>query len=312
MARNIRISILGLSTARNSKNFDLARNLEEASAMLSIAADEKADLAVLPEIFAIQNRPDFFNAAEPLDGSVLSTISRIAKQHSMGIAAGHVTLEGDVKYNSVVLFDRQGEIAAVYHKTYLTIAELERGLFPGAGPLVVETEFGRLGFAICYDLNFSSLRLGYRELDPDMILFASAFRGGLQAQWWAYETRSYFVSSCIDPKSIIANPLGRIIAETDTLSRSATRTINLDYEVLHLDYCNKRLVEARRKYGSDFQFDWADPEGVMLITSTADVPVKQLMMEYGWKTAANYLADANRKRDAVLAGEKIPMGELPW
>jgi predicted amidohydrolase len=195
---------------------------------------------------------------------------------------------------------------------YPTISELERGVIPGAGPLVVDTEFGRVGFAICYDLNFPDLRLGYRDLHPDVILFGSAFRGGLQTQWWGYETRSYMISSCIDPRSVIVNPVGRVVAQTDAWARTLTHTINLDYEVVHFDYSNKRLDEARRRFGKAVEFEWAEPEGVMLLTSHGSTSVRDLVGELGWQKVEDYFAESRHKRGLVLAGEKIASRPAPW
>lgn len=310
--RNLRISLCGGGACKKDGPPTVERNLAQASGMLRQAAAEGADLAVLPEIFALLGTDRDMESPEPLDGKVPAALSKLARELSMGIAAGHLTKEHGKVYNSLLLFDRKGALAAVYHKAYPTVYELERGITPGDGALAVDTEFGRIGFAICYDLNFPELRLKYRDLNPDLILFSSMFRGGLQAQWWAFETRSHFASACVDPRSIIANPVGRIVAATDVISRSVTATINLDCEVLHLDYCNKRLDEARARHGKHFSFEWAEAEGVMLVSSLGAMTVPELIREYGWETAEEYLRGSRRKRESAAAGERIPKGPAPW
>ncbi|MFH0963602.1 MAG: carbon-nitrogen hydrolase family protein, partial [Planctomycetota bacterium] len=216
MAKLLRVSICALDIRHTTPRsaFNLDDNLRAARQLLSRAADQGADLAVLPEVCAVQNHACSPDAAETLDGPVLSALADAARSLSIGVAAGHITLENDRRYNSLLLFNRSGRLIADYHKMFPTIWELEKGISPGTGPLVLDTPFGRLGFALCYDLNFAELRLAYRDLHPELILFASAFRGGLQTNSWAYETRSYFLSSVIDPKSVIVNPLGRTIADT--------------------------------------------------------------------------------------------------
>ena len=250
--------------------------------------------------------------AEPLDGPVITALAQEARRLNLGIVAGHVTREDGRVYNSAVLLDRRGNLAAVYHKTYPTISELERGVWPGDGAVVADTEFGRLGFAICYDLNFAELRLQYRDLRPDLLLFPSFYRGGLAARWWAYETHSYLVSSCVDPQSVIVNPLGRVIAETGMWSRTVTRTLNLDFAVLHYDYVNKTLAAARERYGGELEFEWAEPEGVMLVTGRGERPVRDLLAELGWEEFEDYLARARDTRGRALSGEQLKVGLPGW
>ena len=66
--------------------------------------------------------------------------------------------EGHRVYNAAALLDRRGRVAGVYHKMHLTTGEWERGIVPGDGALVVDTELGRLGVLICFDLHFPKRR----------------------------------------------------------------------------------------------------------------------------------------------------------
>lgn len=311
MARLLRTTICAYHPPAGAP-YDLEANLEGALAMVGQAADEGADLAVLPETFAVQNAPDWMGEAQPLDGRVVSALSAEAARRGIWIAANHPTLEDGVKFNSTFLLNRSGELAAVYHKTFPTIWELEGGIVPGDGPLVVETELGRIGFAICYDLNFAELRLGYRDLRPNVILFCSAFRGGLQTTWWAYETRSYMVSSVLDPKSVVVNPVGRTVASTDTWTRTVTHDLNLDYAVVHYDYTNHSLHAALRSHSRDFQFEWSEPEGVMLISAVGSRSASSLVREMGWQEAEDYFARARLTRERAAAGERIEKGPPGW
>ena len=280
--------------------------------MLRRAAAEGADLAVLPEVCVVQNHPKWVEGAEPLDGEVVTTLADEARTLGIGVAAGHPTVEGGQIYNSIVLLDRDGRIAGVYHKAYPTIWELQDGITPGHGPLVLDTAFGSIGFAICYDLNFAELRLAYRDLAPDLILFASAFRGGLQNRWWAYETRSHLVSSVIDPQSLVVNPLGRVLLSTSNWTRLATITLNLDCEVVHYDYSNVTLADVCARRGKDFDFEWAEPEGVFLVTAKGRETARSLIENARWERVEDYFARARLLRERALSGEKTEPGSAPW
>ncbi len=315
MARALRLGICAYGpcrTAGGPSPFDLKQSVEEACKLLRQVKAEGADLALLPEIFALQNCADWAAEAEPLDGYVVTQLREEAKRLNMGIAAGHALVIDSRKRNSLVLIGRGGDVLALYHKAYPTINELEKGIVPGSGAQVVETEFGRIGFAICYDLNFAELRLAYRDLDPDLLLFSSYFRGGLETRWWAYETRSHLVSSCIDPESVIVNPVGRVLAQTDFRTRKATVTLNLDCEVLHYDYTNLRLEEAIQRHGAALEFDWAEPEGVFLLSSTGPRNVREILEEFGWEGAEAYFARARRLREDVLLGKTISQAKSAW
>jgi apolipoprotein N-acyltransferase len=286
--------------------------VEDACQLLRQAKAEGADLALLPEIFALQNCANWVAEAEPLDGFVITALQQEARRLNMGLAAGHALVINGRKHNSLVLIGRGGDLQAIYHKAYPTINELEKAIVPGPGAQVVDTEFGRLGFAICYDLNFAELRLAYRDLHPDLILFSSFFRGGLQTRWWACETRSHLVSSCLDPECVIVNPVGRVLARTDFHTRTATATLNLDCEVLHYDYTNLRLAEAIQRHGADLDFDWAEPEGVFLLSSKGPRPVREILEEFGWERVEAYFARARQLRLDALGGQAIPRGKPAW
>mgnify|MGYP000339064717 CR=1 FL=1 len=290
----------------------IAANLEGALAEVAQAAAGGADLVLLSEIVAVQNVPDWPKAAEPLDSPVLTAFAREARKRRVWIGVGHVTLEEGKRYNSLVLFDRDGKCQAVYHKTFPTIWELERGIMPGLGAKTVDTELGRIGFALCYDLNFSELRLQYRDQRPDLILFSSFFRGGLQLRWWAYETRAHVAAAIIGPEGGLVNPLGRLIARTDTIMRVAVAPAHLDTAVVHLDYTNVTLDEVRLKYGKEFAFESSEAEGVLLITALGRRCVDDLLQEVGWERADRYFDRARKAREQVLAGRRPVKGPPPF
>lgn len=310
MARELRVSIVAYRPS--APGFDLERNLEEMAAQIRLAHIEGAELVVVPETCAWQGCRSWPEQAEPVGGQTSTFLGRLAAELGIGLAVGMPLREGGKRYNSLVLFNGSGEIASVYHKAYPTIWEMECGILPGPGAVVEDTPYGRLGFALCYDLNFAELRLAYRDAAPELILFASAFRGGLQTRWWAFETRSYLVSAVIDAQSVMVNPLGRVIAATDIWSRHVSRTLNLDYAVLHYDYINREFEAARRRFGGELEFEWAEPEGVMLASARDGSSIRDIIRDLGWETAESYLQRARRARQDVLNGNPQKPGEPPW
>ena len=148
-----------------------------------------------------------FSYAEPLDGPVLTLVAKAAKELEMFIAVNHPVLLDDGKHNTTILFNRQGKIEGYYHKMYPTRGELAEQIVPGDHAVVLETEIGRLGLAICFYLNFPELCEAYRQLQPYLILFSSIFPGRHLALTWALETGAYFVGCIVDPGSLIVRGL---------------------------------------------------------------------------------------------------------
>jgi len=289
MSRPLRLSICAFAeTGPGPKDRPNMERLDRAMMMARRAKDEGAQLAVFPEDFLLVDSPDRFLVAEPLDGPVFSKIAATARELDMFLVVNHPALFDRKKYNTTVVFNHHGAIEGYYQKAYPTIDELEKGCQPGHGPVVLDTVLGRIGLITCFDLNFESLRRGYAALDPDLTLFCSFYRGGLQTQIWAFETRSYLVCSTANPGSRIVNPVGRVLKFTDIFNRQLTHTLELDYEVLHLDR-NMVLFDAlRQKYGNEIDIDWVEAEGMMLLSATGATPLKQIMADMHFQTAADY------------------------
>src|SRR5215210_1166840 len=150
---------------------DVEENLVEAERLLAASADAGADLASLPEVFTYRG-PSRRNTevAETVPGPTTERLAAAARRHRMWVLGGSIleSSEGRV-YNTSLLFDRSGEQVARYRKIHLFDVDL-----PGVAPVresdtyasgeeivTTETEFGRVGLSVCYDLRFPEL---YRSM----------------------------------------------------------------------------------------------------------------------------------------------------
>ena len=185
--------------------------------------------------------------------------------------------------NSTQLIDRNGEIAGIYNKNYPTVGETaEWGILAGKEAPVFQTDFGRVGMAICFDLNFHELLERYAKQRPDLIIFSSMYHGGLMQGYWAYHCRSYFIGAIAGPENNILNPLGaRVACSTNYLPR-VTATINLDYQVVHLDENWEKLEAVKKKYGRGVTvFDPGFVGAVLLTSELDDVTSEEMVREFG-------------------------------
>ena len=78
----------------------------------------------------------------------------IAKKYNLYIVAGIYEKDGDTVYNTAVLISRTGEYAGKYRKVCLPREEIQGGITPGKSLPVFDTDFGRIGLMICWDVFF--------------------------------------------------------------------------------------------------------------------------------------------------------------
>ncbi|MDO5115061.1 MAG: nitrilase-related carbon-nitrogen hydrolase [Synergistaceae bacterium] len=121
-----------------------------------------SDIIVLPELWhiGILSYRTIWNFAEERDGPLMRRISAKARELGAFIHCGSfVHKEGDRIFNTSILFDRKGTDIAEYRKIHLfSCYGREADSFThGTKAVVVDTEFGRLGLAICYDIRFPEL-----------------------------------------------------------------------------------------------------------------------------------------------------------
>ena len=130
------------------------------------AKDEAgADLIVFPEMTDTgYSMPVIREHAGDWANGFVPGVQEIAKRISIGIVSGVSERDGSSIYNSQILVDPQGKIAAKYRKTHLyAVAPVEEQTCFAPGDSFVSFDLGGLlfGFSICYDLRFPEM---YRKL----------------------------------------------------------------------------------------------------------------------------------------------------
>jgi hypothetical protein len=212
------------------------------------------------------------------------------------------TTDGSAIHNSAVLLDRNGQIAAVYHKLFPTVPEIEWGVTPGAASVVAQTDFGRIGFAICFDLNFREVAEGNRAGGAELVLFPSMYAGGLQLSIWAHDFGFFIASATPRDGGRFVDPLGRPMAHGDVqYDPILTRRLNLDYRVIQLGPNFHRMEGVKERYGPGVELDVARPEAVCCLYSHLDgVSAADVVAACELETRAAYFPRARRVRDAAL------------
>lgn len=262
------------------------------------------DLIVLPEAadrplvagFDSRRQREYYNHR----GAAMSEwFAQLAREHSCNIAYSSQRLEEGIARNRTEYLNRNGTIVGSYDKNHLVIAENEvTGLEYGAQIGVVDLDFGRVGTAICFDLNFDELLTRYRGLGVELMVFSSEYHGGLMQNYWAYNLRSYFAGSIRPPApSAIISPLGETMAESTNYFPHVTQRINLDYAVAHLDDNWAKLDALKAKYGRDVKVHDPGRLGSVLITAeSSNLSVRDLIAEFEIELLDDYLERSRTHR----------------
>jgi predicted amidohydrolase len=233
-------------------------NLHEARRLIEKAVELGARLVVLPEYFPIMGIKETDKIAvreQAGSGPIQTFLSETARRHGIWLVGGSIPLAAttpDKVLNSCLVFNELGEQVARYDKIHLFNLDLgneqyheARTIEPGNQVVVVDSPFGRIGLAICYDLRFPEL---FRAMkDVDIIVLPSAFTETTGKMHWeplvrarAIENLAYVVAAAqggyhvsgreTHGHSMIVDPWGRILDQMSRGSGVVIGEINRGYQ----------------------------------------------------------------------------------
>lgn len=224
--------------AKPQSGATLESNLHRSAELLDQAGAQKADLVLLTETFLD------WGAGVPIETSAqrgpamaVRLMSEKARQYKMWVAGSVNESVGGEIFNTAILVDRRGEVAAKYRKTHLPLTEAESGVSPGADYPVVNTDFGRVGLLVCWDNWFPEAARMLRLKGAEIVLLPIAGDG--DPRHWDVISRAraldngiYLVSSNAvgKPQSRVINPAGEVVAEVTADFGIATANLNLNQE----------------------------------------------------------------------------------
>jgi nitrilase len=237
---------------------NVAGNLSEARRLIAKAVEQGARLVVLPEFFAIMgmNERDKIAVSEqPGQGPIQAFLAETARQYKIWLVGGSIPLtasDPEKVLNSCLVFDEQGKQVARYDKIHLFNLALgnesydeAKTIEPGDRVVVVDSPFGRIGLAICYDLRFPEL---FRAMqDVDIIVLPSAFTETTGKMHWevlvrarAVENLSYVIAAAqggyhvngreTHGNSMVVDPWGRVQDRLPRGSGVVVAEVNPSYQ----------------------------------------------------------------------------------
>ncbi len=227
---------------------NIGANLLEAERLIHEAVSQKARLVVLPENFALMGNTEHDKVAareKEGSGAIQTFLSEQSARHGIWLVGGTIPLvanDANKVRAACLVFDDKGQQVARYDKIHLFDVELvDSGeqytesdtIEPGNNVVVIDTPFGRMGVAVCYDLRFPELFRQQLEAGMEILVLPSAFTAITGRAHWdvlvrarAIENQCYVVapdqggfhlngretyghSMIVDPWGTVLNSLSR-------------------------------------------------------------------------------------------------------
>ncbi|XP_049346760.1 omega-amidase, chloroplastic-like [Solanum verrucosum] len=247
---------------------DKERNIAHAQQAIEDAADKGAQLILLPEIWNSPYSNDSFPVyAEDIDAGGDASpstrmLSEVSRSRKITIIGGSIPeRSGDKLYNSCCVFGTDGKLLAKHRKIHLFDIDIpgkmtfkeSRTLTAGERPTIVDTEVGRIGIGICYDIRFQELAAIYAARGAHLLCYPGAFNMTTGPLHWELLQRAraadcqLYVATCSPARdggssyvawghSTLVGPFGEVLVTTE--HEETTLIAEIDYSV----------IEERRTY----------------------------------------------------------------
>jgi predicted amidohydrolase len=123
-------------------------------------------------------------------------------------------------------------LAGIYRKTHLPREEWESGITPGDEYPVFDTDFGKVGLIICWDVQFPEPARAMALKGAEILLLPIWGGSDVLARARAIENHVFLISSTFDMRTFIVNPAGRILAEGTPEMPIAAAELRLNQRIL--------------------------------------------------------------------------------
>lgn len=231
-------------------------NMEKVTAMLEGRTGPPLDFILLPEIFTCP----YDNACFPLyaqeeEGEVCRFLSDLSRREGAYLIGGSVPErdgEGRI-YNTSYIYDREGRQIGKHRKVHLFDIDVEGGqyfkesdvLSPGDKITVFDTEFGKMGVCICFDIRFPEMFIRMRREGVRAVFVPAAFNMTTGPAHWETLFRAraldqqIFMIGCSPARdeeasyrayghSIVTDPWGRVVCQLDHREGILEADLDLD------------------------------------------------------------------------------------
>ncbi|KAL2945152.1 Omega-amidase chloroplastic [Bienertia sinuspersici] len=274
---------------------DKVRNISHAREVIEEAANKGAQLVLLPvSVLEIWNSP-YSNDSFPVyaedielggDASPSTTmLSEVSRNLKITVVGGSIPERcGDRLYNTCCVFGTDGVLKAKHRKACIHLFDIDipgkmtfkesKTLTAGENPTIVDTDVGRIGIGICYDIRFQELAAIYAARGAHMLCYPGAFNMTTGPLHWELLQRAraadnqLYVATCSPARdtgsgyvawghSTLVGPFGEVLATTEHEETIVIAEIDyslVDQRRVFLPIINQRrgdlyqLVDVQRQY----------------------------------------------------------------
>src|SRR5436309_2719468 len=258
-ARSVKVAAVSFRPSGTSSGLDSVQRAAQYGQQ--VAAEHHPDVMVFGELLNVIGAPGTYDAkAETVPGPSTDVMASLARGYAVNVVFGMLEREDRLLYNTAVVLDRNGNVAAKYRKVQLPLAEVSSGITPGHDVPVFQTDFGRVALLICQDTAFPEPARDAAIRGAELLLVP--IWGGKPAvvAARAIEQSVYVAASGYDYQSEVLDPLGRVLDRVQTLGQPDVAVATID---------------LAQRFREDWSGDWRDTSNKQRRTApyTADTTI---------------------------------------
>ncbi len=230
---------------------DIKKNISKVETLLNEVEETSADLIILPELWTTGWDCVHFNkySQELFCSDTLNFLKELALKYNSNIIGGSAILH---KYNqkdrnTCIILNRKGEILDTYDKFHLFSHRGQsegKYLEEGDTPVIVNTDIGKIGISVCYDIRFPEMFRLYAFKGTDFMVNMAAWPKQYTDEYVtlvkarAIENQTFFISACLTGRinenfefsgsSFAVDYKGNIISSSDGKEEVLKTYIKLD------------------------------------------------------------------------------------
>lgn len=163
---------------------DVMTNIDKAEKMVREAAENGAQIILLPELFenlyfCQEKRYEYYDLAKTVDENpAINRFKEVARELDIVLPISFYEKDGNVLYNSVAVIDADGTVLGVYRKTHIPDDHFYQEKFyftPGnTGFKVWKTKYATIGVGICWDQWFPECARSMAVMGADLLFYPTA------------------------------------------------------------------------------------------------------------------------------------------
>ena len=250
------VTVAAVQMSSGSWQFD--DNIARAESLIRNAAAQGANIILCPELFmspyfCINQDYARIALAQPVEGNQqLTHFSKLAKELGVVIPVGFYERSGNSAFNSVAIFDADGNLLGVYRKTHIPDGPGYNEKFyftPGdTGFKVWKTKFGSIGVGICWDQWYPETARAMALMGAELLFFPTII--GSEPHDPALDTAMHWQRTMQGHAAANMMPVisaNRIGTETATVNATGSSVTSTFYGSSFIaDHTGAKLQEANR------------------------------------------------------------------